>query len=100
MSTIQLLFCTYYLIINFTAFILFAIDKRRAVRHAWRIRERTLLLTALLGGAAGSLAAMLLFHHKIRKAKFYITVPLLIVIHFFLGAWLLQQTGMALLPIF
>lgn len=100
MSTMQLILCTYYLIVNLTAFILFAADKRRAVRHAWRVREHTLLLTALLGGAAGSLAAMLLFHHKTRKAKFYITVPLLTVLHLLLGTWLFWRTGIALLPVF
>ncbi len=93
MSAMQTLLCGFYLTVNLAAFVLFAVDKRRAVRHTWRIRERTLLLTALAGGGAGALAAMLLFHHKIRKAKFILVVPLLTLIHLALAAVVFLQTG-------
>ena len=58
---------------------LFGIDKWKAVRGKWRIRESTLLGLSLLGGAAGGLAGMYLFRHKIRKSRFRIGVPLMLI---------------------
>ena len=55
-------------------------DKYFAVRHRRRIPEATLLTLAALGGAGGALLGMVLAHHKTRKPKFYITVPLLLAL--------------------
>lgn len=65
----------YIAIINIVSFALMGIDKYRASRHRWRIRERTLLLTAIFGGGPGVLLGMLFFGHKIRKKPFAIGVP-------------------------
>ena len=62
-------------ILSIIAFILFGIDKRRAARHRWRISEAALLTAACFGGI-GALAGMLFFHHKTRKWKFRILVPI------------------------
>lgn len=43
----------YYLFINILSFILFGIDKRLAVKHKWRISEKTLLFSFILGGFIG-----------------------------------------------
>ena len=86
MSAAQTFLSVWYLAVNLIAFALLAGDKRGAVRHAWRIRERTLLLSAFAGGATGALAAMLLYRHKTRKAKFLILVPLAAFLHLFLAA--------------
>ena len=67
------------LVINLTAFVLFGIDKRKAVKKKWRIPEATLLTVAALGGGAGALLGMYTFHHKTRKPKFYLGVPALLV---------------------
>ena len=61
-------------------FVLFGLDKSRAVNHRWRIRESILLLASLFGGIGG-LMGMLLFHHKTRKWKFRILVPFFALIH-------------------
>jgi len=50
---------------------LYGIDKRRAAQHKWRIKEVTLLLFGLLGGAPGAIAGMRLFHHKTKKWYFH-----------------------------
>ena len=50
-------------------------DKRKAIRHRWRISERTLLMTAALGGSIGVLAGMYIFRHKTKHLKFVIGVP-------------------------
>ena len=71
----------YYVLINAAAFFLFASDKQRAVRQKWRIPERTLLLSAFLGGGAGALLAMQICHHKTKKKRFTILVPLFLLMH-------------------
>ena len=73
----------YLLIINAAAFMIMCLDKRRAKRREWRIPEATLLGAAFLGGSLGSLLGMLIFRHKTRKPKFYITVPLLLAVHLY-----------------
>ena len=56
----------YLVTINIIALALYGIDKYRAVRHKWRIPERTLLLVSFIGGSAGALMGMFLFRHKTR----------------------------------
>ena len=41
----------YILGVNFIAFLLFGMDKKRAERQKWRISERTLMLSAAAGGS-------------------------------------------------
>lgn len=71
----------YYLIINIIAFAMYGIDKLMAVKHAYRVPEKTLILMAGLGGGLGALLGMLCFRHKIRKVKFVILVPVFLLIH-------------------
>jgi len=52
-------------------------DKKRAIKHSWRIKEKTLWLVALCGGAIGAAAGMYLFHHKTKHLSFKIGFPLL-----------------------
>ena len=75
--------------INLTAFALMGLDKRKARRGAWRISEKTLFLTALLGGALGGTAGMHLFHHKTRHWYFRFGFPLLLVLQLLAAVWLL-----------
>ncbi|MEL7649086.1 MAG: DUF1294 domain-containing protein [Sedimentibacter sp.] len=60
----------YFIIINVVSFALFYADKQKARKDRWRIEEKTLHITSFLGGTPGSIAAMILFHHKTRKAGF------------------------------
>lgn len=60
-----------FLVGSLFAFVLYGIDKRRAKRGAWRISEKALLLTGLLIGAPGALAAMQLLRHKTKHYYFY-----------------------------
>ena len=59
------------LFFNLLCFGLFALDKRKAQRNQRRIAEKTLHLATLPGAAPGAWAAMLLLHHKNRKAAFW-----------------------------
>lgn len=69
-------------------FVLFGLDKGKAIKHRWRISEHTLLIASLFGGIGG-LLGMLLFHHKTRKWKFRILVPLFALIDALVIAFLL-----------
>lgn len=73
-------FLCYLIAVNVIALLTYGIDKSRAVRHRWRIPEATLIGVALIGGGAGALTGMLIFHHKTRKWKFRILVPLAILL--------------------
>ena len=75
----------YLLGVNLVALVLFALDKLKARSGRWRIPERTLLLSAWLGGSLGAYLGMVLFHHKTLKRKFSITVPLLLLVHILLA---------------
>lgn len=55
------------------------IDKRRAVKHAWRIPEKTLFLTAILGGSAGSIIGMQFFRHKTKHWYFRYGMPAILL---------------------
>ena len=65
------------------------LDKRKAKKNLWRIPEKTLFLSAILGGSAGAIAGMYVFHHKTRHWYFVIGMPLILVIQIGLGIWLI-----------
>lgn len=78
----------YLIIINLAAFALMGIDKRRAVRHVWRIPEKTLFLSALLGGSIGAVAGMRFFHHKTRHWYFRYGMPAIFLLQLILAVFL------------
>lgn len=69
----------YLLIVNIVAFFLMGIDKKKAQTGAWRIPEKTLFLSAILGGSVGAIAGMQLFRHKTRHRSFVIGMPLILL---------------------
>ena len=58
-------------VVSFLTYVLYGIDKRRAMEGQWRISEKTLLAFSLLGGALGGYLAMKTLHHKTRHWYFY-----------------------------
>ena len=72
--------CAYLLVINAAEFILYGIDKHKAIKGKWRVPEATLIGIAALGGALGAFLGMLIWHHKTRKWKFRILVPLCLIV--------------------
>ncbi|MDY2838601.1 MAG: DUF1294 domain-containing protein [Bilifractor sp.] len=70
----------YLVIINIITFFLYGADKLKAVHHKWRIPESALILFSWIGGGTGALTGMRVFHHKTRKWKFRIIVPLSLII--------------------
>lgn len=70
----------YLAVVNLVAFVAYGIDKRRARRGDWRIPERTLLALGFVGGGLGAFLGMRVFHHKTRKLRFRLLVPLTLVL--------------------
>ena len=68
----------YLIVINIVAVIVTIHDKRAAKRGSWRVKERTLMLIAALGGAPMMYLTMLLIRHKTRKPLFMIGIPLVL----------------------
>ncbi len=78
-------FLCYMIMINVAAFFLIGIDKKKAQLGAWRIPERTLFLSALLGGSVGAIAGMQLFRHKTRHRSFVIGMPAILIVQLLLA---------------
>lgn len=67
-------------LINILTFCVFGIDKKRAIQGAWRVRERSLFLLAILGGSPGAIAGMCYFRHKTRKFYFVAGMPVILTL--------------------
>lgn len=66
---------------NLITFLMMGIDKWKAKKEKRRISEKTLLTSGLCMGAVGIGAGMLVFHHKTRKIKFQVLVPLALAVN-------------------
>lgn len=74
------LFQIYLLLINAVSFLLMLIDKYKARKNLWRIRESTLIITAALGGSIGALMGMYTFRHKTKHLRFTLGIPIILAI--------------------
>ena len=82
------IFNYYLILINIIGFILILVDKIKACKNKWRIKENTLLFISIIGGGIGELISMLIFHHKTKKNKFIIFIPLLTLIQIIIYLYL------------
>ena len=80
----------YFGIINFVAFVMFAIDKVNAAEYRSRIRIVTLLGVAFIGGSVGGLMAMYLLHHKTKKDYFTVGIPLIMIMQVVVAFYILN----------
>lgn len=60
--------------------ILFAVDKASARQNKWRVPEKILMLSCLMGGAPFALMTMILCRHKTSKPQFFIPVVILVIV--------------------
>lgn len=81
----------YLLAVNLVTFIFMGLDKRKAIKHKYRIPERTFWLLSLIGGAVGSLIGMNVFHHKTKHRSFVIGMPLILIVHIILLLYFLMS---------
>ena len=82
----------YLVIINLIAFLLMAMDKSRARKHQWRIPEKTLFLSEILGGSIGAIAGMYTFHHKTKHWYFVIGMPAILIVQIALIVWIRSRS--------
>lgn len=83
-----IVFLIYLLAINLAGFAAMGIDKHKAKKQAWRIRERTLFLLALLLGSIGTWLGMYVFHHKTKHWYFVVGMPAILAAQIMLAVWL------------
>ncbi len=81
----------YILAVNLLGFCLMGIDKRKAIKGAFRIPEATLFVIALIGGSIGSIAGMYTFRHKTRHASFVYGMPAVLILQIVLIILLLSS---------
>lgn len=70
----------YLAVMNLMGLAVMAIDKEKAIRHAWRIPEKVLFGVSLLGGSIGTWLGMYLFRHKTKHWYFVIGMPLILIV--------------------
>ena len=91
MSEIQKIIIIYLTSINVATFITYGIDKLKAKRSKWPIREASLLLLAVLGGSIGALLGMKVWHHKTMHKKFKYGVPAILIVQMAIIGYLLMK---------
>ena len=81
----------YLVIINIITFLVYGIDKWKARKSLWRIREASLLMLAVLGGSIGAWLGMKVWHHKTQHKKFKYGIPAIMVIQLALAVFFLYN---------
>ncbi|PQV42296.1 DUF1294 domain-containing protein [Methanohalophilus euhalobius] len=84
MSVLEHLILVYIGLASLFSFGIMGIDKRKAVKGSYRISEKFLFTCAFAGGSAGILAGMYIFRHKIRRWKFKLGVPAILILELYL----------------
>lgn len=77
---VTLLLTGYYILINLIGFFTMGIDKRKAIKRAFRIPESTLFIIAIIGGSLGTLLGMYAFRHKTRHWYFVYGMPAILLL--------------------
>lgn len=83
----------YLLIINIITFLLFVIDKRKARKNEWRIKEMKLYAYSFFGGSIGALLAMYIVHHKTKKQSFVLGIRLMLIMQMVIIIFILYKFG-------
>ncbi len=81
----------YYSAMSVIAFTLYGVDKHRAKRNQWRIKESVLLGISFLGGSVGALIGMKAFRHKTKHKYFWFVGFFGLVWQAVLAIWLMKM---------
>ena len=87
--TLIIICSIYFIIINIIGYVIMGIDKKRAIRGAFRISEASLFMVSLLGGSLGSILGMQHFRHKTRHWYFKYGMPAILMLQILLLFYLL-----------
>lgn len=88
MDRVWMIVGIYLVIVNIAGVCVMGVDKKRAIRHVWRIPEKMLFLVSLIGGSIGTWAGMYLFRHKTKHWYFVIGMPLILLVQIVLAAYI------------
>ena len=72
-TKLLLIYGGYLLLLSLITFFTYGIDKGRAKKGKWRIKESVLLIMSILGGAFGGIIGMKAFRHKTSGEHWYFT---------------------------
>jgi len=81
----------YIISINLITFLTMLIDKKKAKRGSWRIKESTLLTMGLIGGSIGGIAGMYTFRHKTQKPKFVVLFPTILILQIIIAIYIIKK---------
>lgn len=81
----------YIVAINLITFLAMLLDKKKAKKGSWRIKESTLLTMGLIGGSIGGIAGMYTFRHKTQKPKFVILFPTMLILQIIIAIYLITK---------
>lgn len=81
----------YYILINIVLYVTMVIDKKRAIKDAWRIPEKNMFVMAVLGGGVGGLCAMVFHRHKNRHMDFILVFTMTAILHMILALLLIGK---------
>lgn len=76
-----------YPVMSGVTYALYAVDKSRAQRGAWRISEENLHFCELIGGWIGGFIAQQALRHKSRKQSYQATFWAIVVLHHLAWLW-------------
>ena len=84
----------YLAVINAVTFFLFGIDKWKAKKSKWRVKESTLIWMSVLGGSIGALSGMKIWRHKTQHKKFKYGIPCILFLQIMVvfGLWYYSRT--------
>lgn len=69
-------------------------DKVKAKKGKWRVPEAVLLLLSALGGSFAMYLCMHLIRHKTKHRKFMVGIPIMMLFHLIVLAWILYSHGL------
>jgi uncharacterized membrane protein YsdA (DUF1294 family) len=67
MGVNKIILIYYFLGINLITYLIYMIDKMKAINNKYRISEQFLLILVIVDGIIGSLLSMIINRHKIKK---------------------------------
>ncbi len=65
------------------------LDKFKAQKGMWRIKEKTLFIIAMVGGSIGSILGMYTFRHKTQHDSFVYGMPIILGVQLAILCYLL-----------
>ena len=84
-------------IMSLITFIFYGIDKKRAQKNKWRIKEATLLGLSLFLGSIGGLCGLYILRHKTKHWYFVVVNFMALIIHIVVFIYILKNVGFVLI---